>query len=205
VEQSSTFYLYPTFWSNEALPVELTAFTARPVKNIAIRLDWTTASEMNNVRFDIERSTDGVKFEKIGEVAGNGNSRTVRNYLYEDESVKPGVIYYYRLKQIDLDGKYTHSRIVQAKISSGEKLTISEFMPNPASSLTSVIISSVEAMSVNISIYTLDGSKVKDMNFDIEQGDANLQLEVGSLAKGTYMVQLQTKLGTQIRKLVKLN
>lgn len=205
IDQSSTFYLYPTFWSNEALPVELTTFTAKAYKNSLIRLDWATASEKNNVRFDIERSTDGVKFDKIGEVAGNGNSRAVKNYQFDDEYVKPGIMYYYRLKQIDLDGKYTHSKIVQAKISGGEKLIIGEFMPNPASTATNITVSSVEDMTVNVSVYTLDGTKVKDLSYNVAQGETNLEIEVSGLSKGTYMVQVQTKLGTQIRKLVKLN
>lgn len=201
--QSSTFYLYPPYYENAPLPVELISFEATPLETI-IRLDWSTASEINNMRFDIERSTDGINFEKIGQIAGAGNYRGTQNYTFNDEHVTPGVLYYYRLKQIDISGHSTDSRIKQAMINSDAKMVISQFIPNPADVNTMVRITSNEDLEMNVKIFSIDGRFVSENKYQVIQGQSEISFDVSMLAKGSYVVQFNSTHGTEVRKLIRL-
>jgi len=118
------------------LPVELLSFEAKSVNNKFIQLDWVTVTEINNNRFEVQRSIDGVDFEYIGWVDGNNNSIQIQEYRYDDYFVDNGITYYYRLKQIDNDGQFELTTIVSSSIGSnsikgteyytvvGEKLNI---------------------------------------------------------------------------------
>lgn len=203
VDRSSTFYVYPTYWQNSPLPVELIEFTASP-KDDYIQLDWATASEVNNLRFDVERSIDAINFNKIGEVAGAGSTRGTNKYRFDDENVVSGTMYYYRLKQVDFDGQFNYSKIVQAVLNGSGKLTIGALIPNPAENFTSVVVKTGEAMPVSVSVFTVDGTRVKDLRYDVDAGAYSLTIETDDLAKGTYLLRIQTKFGTETRKLVKL-
>src|SRR4051812_27862818 len=89
--------------------VELISFKAEKASENVI-LNWSTASEKNNDYFVVERSTDGIHFEPIGTVKGNGTSNQINYYTFEDHSFNSGILYY-RLKQVDLDNKYEYSKI----------------------------------------------------------------------------------------------
>lgn len=112
----------PTTESNEVtvfrgsgpnpLPVELQKFTAAR-RGEHVELKWQTASETDNSHFDIEYSTDGLKFAKVGQVAGAGNSTVARSYEFVHAAAAAGVVYY-RLAQVDADGTITYSRTVDA-------------------------------------------------------------------------------------------
>jgi len=111
-----------------ALPVELISFTAQKME-YAIQLDWQTASEENNAGFEIHKSTDGSDWEIIGWMDGRGTTEVLQNYEFTDRS--PYVAdNYYRLKQIDYDGKFEFSNIVNVK---GEALDVAiQVIPNPS-------------------------------------------------------------------------
>ena len=112
------------------LPVKLLNFKVE-VKDEVAALQWSTASEIDNEKFIIERSNDGNTFTKIGEVQGNGNSEQIIIYGFIDDSP----IYqntYYRLKQIDYDGAFEYSPIIIAKpSSSSSSLALPLIFPNP--------------------------------------------------------------------------
>ncbi|MFT6148615.1 MAG: hypothetical protein ACJAUH_001301 [Saprospiraceae bacterium] len=113
------------------VPVELIYFEAKAIDNKVVRLDWETASEINNSGFQIERSVDGIEFSKIGWVDGNGTSFNQNSYQYLDNQVNINQRYYYRLKQIDIDGTSDYSSIKTAILSSKEGNVF--VYPNPAS------------------------------------------------------------------------
>jgi hypothetical protein len=207
ISQSATFYLYPTFWQGSPLPVELLFFEAAP-DNDAIRLAWGTASEHNNMKFEIERSLDAEHFTKIGEVAGAGNATGARSYKYYDRDVQAGVVYYYRLRQVDTDGKYTYSKIRRAMIEgdgTSDKLSISQFMPNPAARSSKVMVHSGKAMEMQLRVISIDGNVVMEQSNGVEQGENEISIDISSLAKGTYVVQFNSMDGTEIRKLIKID
>ena len=133
-------------YANNALPVSFTSFKGFAKGNENI-LQWTTATEMNNKGFYIERSTDGVRFEKLGFVAGAGNSNTVNHYTFTDNQLTAAT-YYYRLQQTDVDGKVTYS----ATISINSKASTYSLYPIPAKEILYIkggTVSNVQAVVVN--------------------------------------------------------
>ncbi|WAC12637.1 T9SS type A sorting domain-containing protein [Dyadobacter pollutisoli] len=114
-----------------SLPVTLLSFNGERINANEVALAWETTSETNNAGFDIERSlTTPVNFEKVGFVDGNGNSANVKTYRLTDRNSSENVSYY-RLKQLDFDGKFEYSRIVAVK---GFKELLSLVpTPNPGS------------------------------------------------------------------------
>lgn len=115
------------YMTTAQLPVEMTSFTAQPEGGF-IRLQWSTATEVNNDYFDIERSTDGKVFEIIGKVKGASESLTKKSYVFIDEDPFEGSNYY-RLRQVDYDGAAVYTRIVSASITAKDHIII---YPNPA-------------------------------------------------------------------------
>ncbi len=115
--------------SNTNLPVELYDFRAI-LNQVGIKITFTTASERSNAYFSIERAADGIQFREIGQVAGAGDSDTPQDYSFTDPLPLPGKNYY-RLRQVDFDGKYTYSKVVSVNFGKTVGLTLS---PMPASS-----------------------------------------------------------------------
>ncbi len=111
------------------LPVALSAFTARPSAGHNL-LQWSTATELNNSHFEIERSSDGRVWSAVGRVAGAGTVQEPRDYQFSDEAVQPGRTYY-RLRQVDFDGQYEYHGPVQVVRSSAGTVKVRVF-PNPA-------------------------------------------------------------------------
>lgn len=97
--------------SSDPLPVSLLYFTAEVITNEHVRLKWETVSEQNNDRFELERSSDGIVFNIIGIVDGNGNTNESINYSFDDKFPLYG-INYYRFRQVDYDGKWEYSNMV---------------------------------------------------------------------------------------------
>ena len=111
------------------LPIELLYFTAIPINN-TVNLDWATASESNNAKYEIERSLDGVNFEFLKSIYafGDGNSLTKQSYNTIDEKPFKGISYY-RLKQIDKSGEFKYAAIVSVEF---KNETVINLFPNPA-------------------------------------------------------------------------
>ena len=116
-------------FSFTALAVELLDFQGETTKN-GVDLTWTTASGKNNNYYDVERSADGLTFEKIGQVKGNGTTTTKQSYTFRDASPPLGVGGYYRLRQVDFDGTSTTSNIISVQPKdNGKGLKV---YPNPS-------------------------------------------------------------------------
>jgi hypothetical protein len=139
------------------LPVELLNFAARG-KDKTVLLEWSTASEKINKGFEIERSTSGKDFEKIGWVTGHGTSNVINSYSFTDYHVQAGVVYYYRLKQIDDNGLYEYTKTVAASISD-DKVTFT-ISPNPYSGQTNITYRLDQTSDVTLEVVNKLGQKV---------------------------------------------
>ncbi len=171
---------------NIALPVQLLAFEASVVRK-SIVLNWSTSQELNNRGFGIERSTDGINFDKIGWADGRITTNTRTDYNYTDNYVQPGVTYYYRLRQTDIDAREKLSIIKQAKISlGGISLTVS---PNPATDHVNLFISGSGA-TAEISLLNMQGQLVRKWS-QVNASAAPYKLTISGLAGGLYMLQVQ--------------
>jgi hypothetical protein len=109
------------------LPVDLINFVAKPENDTRVKISWTTTFELNNSHFDVERSADGNHFTVIGTVPGKGNSGDRVNYSTYDEQPLRGISYY-RLRQVDKDGKAATTKTVMVNIGGAEGVVV---FPNP--------------------------------------------------------------------------
>ncbi len=177
------------------IPIELMDFKARSVNNKAIELMWQTASETNNQGFQIERSNDGETFTVINFVKSQGDSKTFKSYQSVDNQFFMNANNYYRLRQIDNDGKETVSRIVSVKVVSKGKMMVA---PNPARTHVSL---SFEGEQGVLNIYDLVGRVV--LTKIINVNDAPL-IDVSMLSAGHYILEITANKQIFKEKLVKI-
>ncbi len=184
------------------LPLKLQAFSVSGKDQLNL-LNWITAEELNLKNFEIERSYDGVHFEKIGTVEAKTSSAS-NNYLFEDKHFPDGYIYY-RLKMLDIDGKFAYSFIV--RIFSGKnpnsELTIS---PNPFKNEFLFAASFKEPGMISMRFTDSKGSQVKFMQKKVNSGFNTLNVDkLESLIPGIYILEVIQ--GNEIRKakLIKAN
>jgi hypothetical protein len=179
--------------SSTALPVTLMYLTATPVANSFIKLDWATASEINNKGFEIERSTDGVAFETIGWMDGHGNSNQQIDYSYNDKTVAPNSVYYYRLKQVDEDGVFAYSNIVSGAIIGTNGFAVESLRPNPANNKVTVQVVSLADQNATISVTDMLGREVSTQAWLISEGFNGTDIDLTALAAGTYNVVVKSQ------------
>ncbi|MBS1617183.1 MAG: T9SS type A sorting domain-containing protein, partial [Bacteroidetes bacterium] len=185
-----------------ALPVQLMYLTATAVDNSYLRLDWATASEINNRGFEIQRSTDGISYETIGWVDGHGNSNTKIDYSYDDKTVIPNSIYYYRLRQLDFDGKDDYSNIVSGTIIGRNGFVVESLRPNPASSKVTVQVVSSAGQSATVSLTDALGRELQTREWEIYEGFNGIDLDLTPYAAGTYTIVVRSQNSYFTRKLV---
>lgn len=183
------------------LPVELLDFTAKSIENKSVALNWSTATEINNQGFEVQRSTNGIDFEKIGFVTGNGNSNILNHYSYQDREVSTGT-YYYRLKQLDFDAAFEYSDIRNASILATEKFSVSNFIPNPSSDQTTLVFESNEASTVQIEILDNLGRSVALKEIQLEEGRQSIPFNLKAYAVGVYTAKILMNKEEFTRKLV---
>lgn len=173
------------------LPVTLTSFTGqhRDGRNL---LSWITATEINNAGFELMRSADGINFSKLAFVASkaeNGNSSAAITYSFTDE--KPfETTSYYRLKQVDKDGKYSLSGIVALKGRGISKVELVNLYPNPAKHRVNLGVVSQKAMNAGILVMDVAGKIVQQRNVQLTTGDNQVSLNTQQLAPGSYLIKL---------------
>ena len=173
------------FTIEDFVPVELTAFFALSTEK-GIMLKWTTASENNNSGFLIERSSNKVDFNEVAFVNGKGTTTEVTDYEYNDNVTKPGT-YYYRLKQIDFDGTFTYSNIVESEISGPEVFNLSQNYPNPFNPSTMIKFSLPVDSQVRIKLFNTIGEKVDELtNRDYSIGNHEINFDASKLSNGVY-------------------
>lgn len=174
------------------LPITLLSFSASPFED-AVLTHWETATETNNDRFEVERTDDGVIFELVGTVKGSGTTSTKRSYVFTDAKPLKGVSYY-RLKQVDTDGKESYSAMVS--VDRSKKLDYVLY-PNPAKG-EFALEGSVE--NAEVVVYNILGKQVE---YNVYGRTAGLiQVDCSALPKGVYYVNVKTNTETKINKLV---
>ncbi|RIJ41670.1 CARDB domain-containing protein [Pontibacter oryzae] len=170
------------------LPVTLMKFMAK-VNHNGVQLTWSTATEINNDRFIIERSQDGKTFTAIASVKGAGNSSVTLNYSFVDAKAPVGTSYY-RLKQVDFDGKYEYSTVVAATLTNtlnGQQPKATLY-PNPTNGYAKLNMAALPSGTYSVAIISMDGRLVKQVqvNSELEQ-----ELDLSTLANGKYVLRLQ--------------
>ncbi len=169
------------------LPIELTSFTARIYKKTAVLLDWRTASEANNLGFDVQRSNDGKYWEMLHFEKGNGITAEAQDYSFLDEKPLPGVNYY-RLRQMDFDGSEQFSRTLSVDV---ERLNGSfSLYTNPASGTLMLALSSDYIGDATLILYDHLGRPVKTQSLFIEGSSFPIELEISDLPTGMFLAEV---------------
>jgi hypothetical protein len=201
VTEFSEFWLHGS-QSGSPLPVKMLFVEAKAIENTFIRVEWATSTEIDNWKFEVERSENGTEFKKIGEVIGHATSTERNDYLYNDLTVKQGVRYYYRLKQIDFDGKYEYTPIVSAKLNVDDDFRVGEFVPNPTSGRSTLTFKTKSNKDVTVKVVNYLGALVMEQNKTIRNADNSMYFDFDKLAAGTYMITINTAEKNYSRRVV---
>jgi hypothetical protein len=187
----SRFRLFGATDDNTTLPVELTILKAEAIDNEFIKVSWSTASENNNKGFIVMRSTNGIHFDSIGWVNGHGTTASLHNYFDDDHAVNAGVLYYYRLKQIDYNGRYNFSRIVTARLQPSGPEEAIQLFPNPATANTTLQILSSSDKEFKMDTYNALGQNMFSCMLRVKAKVlSHLEIPTGSWARGAYFINL---------------
>jgi hypothetical protein len=192
IEDVTIFSPWTLTGNSSPLPIELLSFTITKNNNYAA-LNWVTATEINNYGFDIEKSTDLKSWDKIGFVAGAGNSNRLIQYTYNDlleGNIKNNnTVIYYRLKQNDFDGayKYTDVRSLNLNSSNQDIPVIFTLYPNPATQNIN-ITNNQPAQQFEIRIFNQNGSQVGNYLMD-----GSIRINISDLKPAAYQIIIINK------------
>ena len=185
------------------LPMELATFNATRQGEDATVLTWSTAPETNNAGFQIQRNvttSDGAagSFERIGFVDGEGTTTQPQSYRFTDDDLPfEATSVTYRLRQVDMDGTESLSQEIRVDLPP-QKLALHDVFPNPVRQSATLRYALPESGTVRISVYNLLGQRVTQLvNGEKPAGRKTLTLNTGTLASGTYFVQMEAPSGVR--------
>lgn len=183
------------------VPVELTSFYAEENGN-AVTLKWSTATETNNQCFVVLKSNDKQSWKAIAFVEGNGTTTSPQNYIYKDEIAESG-IYYYQLKQVDYDGTFEFSRIIEVNIIHPFTFKLFQNYPNPFNPSTKIDFEIPYQSNIKIILYDITGSELEILiNRELEPGFYTISLHAENYSSGIYLYRMTTDRGyTAVKKL----
>jgi len=171
------------------VPVELASFTANASEGF-VELSWITATETNNQGFHIERSNGG-EFTSVGYVAGHGTTTETQNYTFVDRSVQIGS-YSYRLKQVDFDGTFEYSNVVEAEVVAPVEFVLDQNYPNPFNPSTMISFRLAVDSKVSLTVFNILGQEVASLlNSNFVAGSHQVNFDASSLNTGVYMYRIE--------------
>ncbi|KAB2843814.1 MAG: T9SS type A sorting domain-containing protein, partial [Ignavibacterium sp.] len=185
----------------DIIPVELTSFTASSIGN-SVNLIWNTATELNNSGFEIQRKSNNSEWNNIGFIAGFGTATDPKSYSFIDNNLKVGS-YSYRLKQIDFDGSFAYSHIVNVEITAPLQFSLEQNYPNPFNPATMINYSLAKDELVKISVFNLLGEKVATLvNTNQKAGSYELKFDASLLSSGIYFYSIEAGDFKAVRKMM---
>lgn len=203
----SSFSDFGIGFGGESLPISVSLFELSKENQNAV-LNWTTATELNNDHFDIERGFINddmtVEFKKIGEVSGKGTSNSATNYQFTSkQNVHSGIIYF-RLRQVDVNGNYTYSEI-KSLFFAAPPFVISDLYPNPTDDNFNFEVETNSEKEITIKLINSAGQLMFEENRTIMEGFNSININVENLPRGIYNVELvdENNLLIQSKKIVK--
>ena len=175
------------------MPVELVAFSGFwDPEQSAIELSWVTASEINNDFFELERVVDdGGDWVAIGKIDGNGTTTALQLYGHTDQDVAASGTYYYRLKQVDYDGGYEYSDIIEIDVLLNKDVGLKAY-PNPVENQTilDIIVSRSDIAEVSVTDF-IGREVMRSTLHDVQIGHNPIELDLSTLPPGPYLIKVQ--------------
>jgi len=183
------------FQSVSTLPLILTSFNGI-FKNNTVQLNWTTALEENTDKFIVEKGTNGIDWQPLTTVKASGNS--IINTEYNTTDPNAAAVNYYRLKTVDIDGKYTYSQTIQIRSNGDVKAGI-KLYPNPATSATTLSIMTDNKLSAHIKLYNQFGLQLQHLQRTLIAGSNTIPVPgIGTLPTGTYFITIEDETGKKL-------
>ena len=169
------------------VPVELTSFNAS-IKDAGVLLEWTTATEINNMGFEIQRKTGADEFVKIGFVEGSGTTSEITFYQFFNDlsEFNSSAKLQYRLKQVDFNGVFSYSNIVEVDFLL-ENYSLSQNYPNPFNPSTIISFTLTRSTLVTLKIYNILGNEITTLvNKVVPGGNHQIEFNATGLPSGVY-------------------
>ena len=171
------------------VPVELVSFTASVNKD-QVDLNWITSTETNNSGFEVQRS-NGNDFETISFVEGHGTTTETQVYSYTDRSVNEGK-YSYRLKQLDFDGTFEYSNIIEVDVQTPSEFALEQNYPNPFNPSTKITFRLAADSKVNLTVFNVLGQEVATLiDANMAAGSHSVDFDGASLDSGVYFYKIK--------------
>jgi hypothetical protein len=185
------------------IPVELISFTGTSNGREVI-LNWSTATELNNQLFEVQRSFEGSDFATVGFVNGKGTTSERQEYIYKDKILTDGK-YSYRLKQIDYLGHYEYSDIIEMELRIFNTFLLEQNFPNPFNPATTIGYGIKEKSAVKITVLNSIGEEVALLvNEEKESGYHTVEFDAANLPSGVYFYQLRAGEFISMKKMILL-
>ncbi len=181
------------------LPIQLISFGAKCIDN-KVTLAWTTASEINNAYFSLERTKDGQSFEKVLDYPGAGTSNNLKFYQVFDENPLFENSYY-RLKQTDYDGKFTYSDIISVSCDHNNNFNLISVLQAQSDDIEINFVAE-EGESYSYNLYNLSGQVLKQFSGNAISGLNSIHINNEDLTAGLYLVVLQNNEKSFSRKII---
>lgn len=209
VKDFSEFWLnHGGIGNNQSLPAELLSFTAKKKENKRdVIAEWTTATEVNTVRFEIELAKGNEEFQqnrfiKIGEVNGSGNSSTEKHYDFTDIETGKSGVRYYRLRVVDIDGRFSYSAVRPVVFDDEVKWQV---YPNPSQGIFNLIYQANTDENIQVKLYDINGKLVRQTRVTAS-GFVQKQiidLQSPQFTPGLYLLEIGTGEKKQVFRLMK--
>jgi photosystem II stability/assembly factor-like uncharacterized protein len=188
------------------IPVELISFNAFSENN-NVTLQWITGSEINNSGFEVERnqkSEDGIRteWEKISFINGKGTTSESQTYSFTDKGLVPGY-YLYRLKQIDYNGSYEYSEVLEVEMELPDEISLSQNYPNPFNPTTTITFSLPKSINIKLQVYNLLGEMITELfNGFKEAGTHTVEFNATEFNSGLYFYRIEAEGFDQSKKMI---
>jgi hypothetical protein len=192
---------YITPYDLSIVPVELTSFFANIFDGNVV-LNWSTATEINNSGFEIQRSRDNSNFSNLSFVDGYGTTSDQRSYSFTDNTVSSG-IYYYRLKQIDHNGSFEYSNVIEVQVGAPDNFALEQNYPNPFNPSTMISYQLPVNGSVTLKIFDVLGNEVTTLvNEFKEAGKHSVEFDASNMGSGIYFYTMSAGNFTSSKKMI---
>jgi hypothetical protein len=185
------FFIDDVEFNVDVLPVELTSFTARMTNDGAL-LRWTTASEEGNAGFEIEQSLEDAEFENVGFVEGRGTTLEPQVYEYALTGLEPGH-YAFRLKQIDFDGAFEYSPVIEATVVVPDEIWLAPAYPNPFNPVTVMRFAVPTEQHVKVQMHDVSGRVVRTLYDGVASVSTPIAVRIDAegLTSGVYLIRAE--------------
>jgi hypothetical protein len=185
------------------VPVELSSFTAQQIDQNVV-LNWTTITEKNNSGFEVQRKNEGNTWEVLGFVAGHGTTTEPSNYTFEDEVNSAGK-YEYKLKQIDFDGTFEYSNIVEVEVSPVFEYQLAQNYPNPFNPSTVISFTVAKRSNINLAVFNILGEQVAILINEMKDaGNYQVEFNAVDLPSGMYVYRFEAENFVSTKKMMLL-